>query len=109
MPFWLCVVSSYSLTALQYRKLPLHHGCHIIKLALGKMMKETLVCVFVWREDHDVEQNEVSPRGELPSDAPRLHTCVLLCVGERERVSHGASVTSHQKEHPAPRIYTPTK
>ncbi len=104
----LCCLS-YSLTALQCRKLLLHHGCHIIKLELGKMMRETLVCGFVWREDHAVEQNEVSPRGGLLFDAPRLRACVLLCVGERERVSHGASVTRHQKEHPAPHIYTVTK
>lgn len=64
-------------------------------------MRETLVCGFVWRKDHAVEQNEVSPRGGLPFDAPRLRSCVLLCVGERERVSHGTSVTRHQKEHPA--------
>ncbi len=98
-PFWLCVVSSYSLTALQYRKLPLHHGCHIIKLALGKMMKETLVCVFVWREDHDVEQNEVSPRGELPFDAPRLIVCgwekksESRCFGDKS--SKGASSSAY--------------
>lgn len=85
-PFWLCSLS-YSLTALQFRKLPLHHGCHIIKLALGKMMRETLVCGFVSREDHAVEQNEVSPRGGLPFDAPRRCVFVLLCVGERESES----------------------
>lgn len=82
---------SYCITALQCRKLPLHHGCHIIKPALGKMMRETLVYGFVSREDHAVEQNEVLPRGGLPFDAPRrcvcVSVCVIVCGWERERQS----------------------
>jgi len=50
------------------------------------MMRETLVCGFVSREDHAVEQNEVSPRGGLPFDAPRRCVCVIVC-GSRERQS----------------------
>ncbi len=108
-PFWLCVVSSYSLTALQYRKLPFHHGCHIIKLALGKMMKDTCVRFCVERGSRCRAERGIVTRRAAVWCASSARVCVLLCVGERERVSHRASVTSHQKEHPAPHIYTATK